>query len=493
MPKPRYPSLYQLNTRVRLTELSAEIGRPATLDDLPDAEIERLAEHGFDWLWLLGVWQTGETGRRVSRSNPEWQNEFRNTLPDLKDSDICGSCFAITRYSARADMGGNAALARLRSRVQQHGLKLLLDFVPNHTALNHTWVQEHPEYFIHGNDDDLAREPHNYVRLESENGPHVLAYGRDPYFAGWPDTLQLNYANPGVQAVMLEELKSIGTFCDGVRCDMAMLVEPEVFQRTWGILPEPFWPRAIQQVKEGSPGFMFMAEVYWDMEWTLQQRGFDYTYDKRLYDRLRDHHARPVHEHLWAGLDFQDKLVRFLENHDEPRAAATFPIELHQAAAVVTFLSPGLRFFHQGQLEGRLKRIPPHLCRGPAESTDEAVQAFYTRLLGCLKHAALRDGDWRLIDCASVADGSESSDGFIAWAWQGQDGTRLVVVVNYAPQQGQCCVRMPFEVLPAGKYRLIDMLTPATYEREGAELSERGLYLDSAPWAYHVLELQEAS
>ena len=116
-----------------------------------------------------------------------------------------------------------------------------------------------------------------------------------------------------------------------------------------------------------------MAEVYWDMEWTLQRQGFDYTYDKRLYDRLREHRARPVREHFAAGLDFQDKLARFLENHDEPRAAATFAPEVHVAAAVLTYFSPGLRFFHQGQFEGRRTRISPHLVRGPDEPVDDRL------------------------------------------------------------------------------------------------------------------------
>src|SRR5262249_37659643 len=175
------------------------------------------------------------------------------------------------------------------------------------------------------------------------------------------DTLQLNYGNPATQAAMIAELIKIAGQCDGVRCDMAMLVLPEVFERTWNIPCQPFWPQATERVRQQAPEFCFMAEVYWDLEWTLQQQGFDFTYDKRLYDRLRAGHARPVREHLYAGLDYQDKLARFLENHDEPRAAATFAPGVHEAAAVITFLSPGLRFFHQGQLEGRRKHISPHL------------------------------------------------------------------------------------------------------------------------------------
>ena len=162
---------------------------------------------------------------------------------------------------------------------------------------------------------------------------------------------------------------------------------------------QPFWPQATERVRERAPDFCFMAEVYWDLEWTLQQQGFDYTYDKRLYDRLREGHARPVREHFHAGLDYQNKMARFLENHDEPRAAATFPPGAHQAAAVITFLSPGLRFFHQGQFEGRRKRISPHLCRGPVEPVDRNLQQFYDRLLAVLRQPVVREGQWQLLEC----------------------------------------------------------------------------------------------
>ena len=153
---------------------------------------------------------------------------------------------------------------------------------------------------------------------------------------------------------MIGELLKIAGQCDGVRCDMAMLVLPEVFEKTWDVtVPRSFWPRATGKVRERFPGFCFMAEVYWDLEWTLQQQGFDYTYDKRLYDRLLKGDPRPVREHFLADMKYQEHLARFLENHDEPRAATVFSSEVHRAAAVVTYFSPGLRFFHQGQMEGK--------------------------------------------------------------------------------------------------------------------------------------------
>jgi hypothetical protein len=489
MAHPRYPSLFQINTRVWLTEWSRQLGRAATLDDIPDAELDRLAKMGFDWIWFLSVWQTGLAAQRVSRANAEWRKEFQETLPDLREEDIAGSGFAINGYTVHPGLGGDAALARLRQRLAKRGLKLLLDFVPNHMAPDHPWVEDHPEYFVAGTEDSLAREPQNYIRLKRKKGDLVLAYGRDPYFSGWPDTLQLDYSNPATQEAMAGELLRIAEQCDGVRCDMAMLILPDIFERTWGRRPQPFWPMATGRVRERFPGFCFMAEVYWDMEWTLQQQGFDYAYDKRLYDRLRERHARPVREHFHAGLDYQDKLARFLENHDEPRAAATFSREVHEAAAVITFLSPGLRFFHQGQFEGRKKRISPHLVRAPQEPVDEALRQFYEKLLAVLRRPMVRDGQWSLLECVPAWEGNWTCDCFLAFAWQGPEEGRLLVTINYAPNQSQCNVRLPFNSLGGTKWRLQDLMSNAIYDRDGDDLQSRGLYLDEPPWRASVFSL----
>src|SRR5262244_2512859 len=488
-PSPAYPALYQVNTRVWLTALGQTLGRSATLDDVPDAELDGVAGMGFDWVWLLSVWQTGPAAQRISRTNPEWRHEFQETLPDLRDDDIAGSGFAITGYTAHRALGGDDALARIRERLRRRGLRLMLDFVPNHTALDHPWVEDHPEYYVAGTELDLARAPRNFVRVQRTRGNLLLAHGRDPYFPGWPDTLQLDYGNPATQVAMLGELMKIAGQCDGVRCDMAMLVLPEVFERTWGIQAQPFWPQATQRVREQVPDFCFMAEVYWDLEWTLQQQGFDYTYDKRLYDRLRDGHTRPVREHLLAGLDYQNKLARFVENHDEPRAAATFSPGVHEAAAVITFLSPGLRFFHQGQFQGRQKRISPHLVRGPAEPIDQQLTQFYDRLLAVLRRPVMRDGQWQLLECVPAWEGNWTWDCFLAFAWHAPRGARLLVTVNYAPNQSQCYVRLPFTDLEASQWRLQDQMGHAIYDREGSDLQSRGLYLDVSPWEISVFSL----
>jgi glycosidase len=485
-----FPLLYQINTRVWMTELSRKIGHPATLDDIPDAELDQLAKTGFDWIWLLSVWQTGIAGPIVSRENPQWRKEFQNTLPDLKEEDIVGSGFAITAYQVHEQLGGDAALARLRKRLKERGLKLMLDFMPNHTAIDHEWVDQFPDYYIHGTETQLSKEPGNYIRLQRPAGELILAHGRDPYFPGWPDSLQLNYGNSELQEAMTRELIKVAGQCDGVRCDMAMLVLPEVFEKTWGIPCQPFWPQAIKRVREANLEFCLLAEVYWGLEWTLQQLGFDYTYDKTLYDRLKEGHARPVREHFGADREYQAKSARFLENHDELRAAAEFPDEKHEAAAVITFCSMGLRFFHQGQLEGKMIHISVHLGRGPVEPVNKKLKAFYDKLLVLLHQPVLRKGAWKLLEGNQAWEGNGTHDSYVCFAWESPNEKQLVVV-NYAADQSQCYLRLSFNDLEGKQWQLRDWFTGDMFEREGNDLQSKGLYLDEPAWKYYVFSLEQ--
>jgi hypothetical protein len=280
---------------------------------------------------------------------------------------------------------------------------------------------------------------------------------------------------------------------------MAMLLLPDVFLRTWGErsapadgsdpVDAPFWPDAIAAVRERRPDFLLMAEVYWDLEYELQREGFDYTYDKRLYDRLREAAAGPVRDHLRADAEFQRRSARFLENHDEPRSAAAFPFEVLEAAAVITYFVPGLRFFHEGQFEGRRKRVSIHLGRRPEEPVDEALGEFYRRLLAALDRPEVRDGEWSLLECRPAWDGNSTSENFVALAWEGDGGRRLLAAVNYGASQGQCYVGVPFGDLAGRAFRLRDLTGPAAYDRDGDDLTGRGLYLDMPAWSYHVFEL----
>ncbi len=270
---------------------------------------------------------------------------------------------------------------------------------------------------------------------------------------------------------------------------MAMLILPEIFEQTWGMTTESFWPEAIHQVRNQSQDFVFMAEVYWDMEWRLQQQGFDFTYDKKLYDRLVNKQVDPVFKHFWADIHYQSKLVRFIENHDEPRAASTFSFSVHQAAAILTYLCPGLRFFHEGQLQGFTQKISVHLERGEKQLIDPNLFSFYHHLLACLRLPVLRQGTWKLLDCKMVWEDNFTYKNFIAFTWQ-KDEECLLIAVNYSTYSGQCYLPLPFDDLKNRTCKLKDLMSSAYYERSGNELLSSGLYLDLPAWGYHVFDLR---
>jgi glycosidase len=486
------PSLLQINTKVLLSE----IGPSATLDSIPDTLLDEAAEQGFDWVWLLGVWTLGAAGREISRSRPAWRREYMEVLPDLSTDDICGSPFAVCDYSPAPDLGGIEALGRFRERLSQRGMRLLLDFVPNHIALDHPWVGSHPEFLMAGSERDIALAPNDWVRLADGK---IFAHGRDPYFPGWPDTLQLNYFNPQLREEMLRQLHRVAALCDGIRCDMAMLLEPEVFSRTWhGRNGEHsaevplFWPSSIRDVKAAYPHFVFMAEVYWDYEEKLQLHGFDYTYDKQLYDKILESSASAVNNLLRSPLTYQQKMVRFLENHDEPRIASRASRDQACAAALISYLTPGMRFFYRGQLSGSKVRVPVHLRRAPPEAPDLHVVAFYEKLLPIVNSPLGKSGAWQHLESATAWAGNTSNSNFVSFLLT-LDQHHLLVSVNLAPYRGQCRIKLPSPAPSRSAVCFQELLTGEHYERAGRELSADGLFIDLPGYGGHILSFTSDS
>lgn len=483
----KHPLLYQMNVRLVLRELSQQLNRPASLDDLPNDLLDKLADQGFEWIYLLGVWQTGQAALNVSRSQPGLQTEFSHTLDDFSERDVCGSCFAITDYSTHTDLGGNEALQRLRARLAARGLRLMLDFVPNHSAPDHPWIHSHPEYYISGTSENLLQEPHNYTQITTEHGPIIFAFGRDPYFSGWADTLQIDYSNVQAASAMQTELLRAAELCDGLRCDMAMLILPEIFQHTWGRTAVSFWPESINKVKLLHPHFVFMAEVYWDMESTLLKLGFDYTYDKRLYDRLRDLSAPSVREHLRAHPSYLSQMVHFLENHDEQRAATVFSPEIHPAAAITAFFTPGIRFFHQGQIEGRKIKVSIHLDRGPRETGDIALSIFYDELLRTLQMPIFASGEWQLIECY-IPD-SHLHPTLIAYTWTRPGIDRVLVIINYGAHPARGIAHLN-GMIPAQDIHPITSLQKVQNGQPALTRNEEDrVYIDLPSWGYCIYEI----
>jgi glycosidase len=480
------PTVYEINTWIWLNELSEATGRPVTLGSVPQAELRRLARLGFDGLWLMGVWQRSPRGQRIARDHPELQDEYERALPDYTPADVVGSPYAVYDYHVDPALGGDDELDALRKRLAQLDLRLILDFVPNHLAVDHPWVTEHPERLVQGREQDLDEAPDDFFRAHGR----ILAHGRDPYFAGWTDTVQLDYRRPETRQAMADVLLGLAARCDGVRCDMAMLVTREVFTRTWGGRFEPlgteFWPDAIQLAKEAYPGFLTIAEVYWDLEYELQRMGFDYTYDKRLYDRLRGQNPTLVREHIeLASVDYQRHLVRFVENHDEERAVTAFGAEKGRAVATLALTLLGLRLFHQGQLDGSRVRLPVQLGRRPPEPIDPATGAFYDSLLAALDHPALHVGQWQVLEPVEPWPGCTDQRNIVAHLWS-LGGEHRLIVANLSSDPASCRLWLPLPEMAGATYQFEDLLSPVRYRKDGEDLLDRGLCLDLPGYGCHL-------
>jgi hypothetical protein len=410
------PLVYEINTRQWLCRLSERSGREIALANIPEREFTEWTRLGFTHIWLMGVWKCGpiiETG----------YDHWRKLLPDFQPDDIVASPYAITEYTVDEPLGGRDALRKFREHLHEHGLKLILDFVPNHTSRAHHWASQHPDFYVHSG---------THRRETFRAGSQWIAHGKDPYFPAWIDTAQLDYRNPQTRDAMIEELVKVSAQCDGVRCDMSMLLLRDVFERTWKDFPcdhspppREFWPDAIKTVKERHPDFVLLAEAYWDLEERLLALGFDFAYDKRVYDYLVAHDPHGLRHHLASkSANFLNRATHFLENHDEERIASRLNLQEHRAAAVLTLALPGMRLLHAGQFTGARLRASVHLRRRAAEPNDADLTAFYEKLLSALWHSAVGKGEFDLIE-ASASD-------VFALRWRMGPDEFDLAVVNYS-------------------------------------------------------------
>jgi hypothetical protein len=485
---PNHPFIYEINTWAWLHDLSSRLQRQVTLDTVPTEEWDRLASFGFHGIWLMGVWARSPAGTQIALDDPDLRREFQQALPDFTPADVAGSPYCVRSYSVDRHLGGPDGLAQARKALATRGLRLVLDFVPNHVATDHPWASEHPEYFVQGSEEDLNLDPTAFIRVEG----NILARGRDPYFPPWQDVVQLNAFHPQLRSAAAETVSSIAAQCDGMRCDMGMLLINEIFRQTWGERAGPvpateYWTDVIGAVRARHPEVLFIAEAYWDREWDLQQLGFDYCYDKRLYDRLVHEDAESVRGHLHADLEYQNRLVRFLENHDEPRAASTLaPLARERAAALAISTLPGAKLLHEGQFEGWRTRLPVFLRRRPPESTDENLLQFYENLLNVVAQRNALEGDWTQCEASGWPD-NQTCRNLLGWCWYSPEERRLVVI-NYSDRPAQGRIHLPWHDLAGTQWRLDDRLNRTRFERNGREMQEQGLYVDLPAWGTHYLE-----
>jgi hypothetical protein len=487
-----HPHLYEINTWVWLEELSAQHGRCLGLEDVPGEEWDHLAGLGFDFVYLMGVWRRSLIGRRMFRTDPKNFSNFDAALPDWKMRDVVGSPFSIQDYSPDPRIATADGLSEAHNQLRRRGMGLILDFVPNHTGFDHSWMVQHPDRYIQGREEDFRSDPAAFYLWEGAGDENLfVARGRDPYFPPWSDVAQLNYFNPDCRQGMIEILKNIAHYCEGVRCDMAMLVTNEIFNRTWGHFlkswPVPkteFW----QEATAALPDFVWLAEVYWDLEWKMQELGFKFTYDKRLYDRLREGSTGQVRAHLGADPRYQSKLARFLENHDEPRSAVVFPRERIAFVATLLATLPGMRFYHHGQLNGWKTFVPMPLAKARSESNDRQIQELYEQLLRFSDAEVFHDGEWQLLEVQPAGD--DTFQGLIAYCWHHQADHRLIVV-NLGNRTAQGKV-LKAAAGVSRKCLFCDLLDGSEYLWERADIESNGLYVRLAPYQAHAFRIHES-
>lgn len=489
------PELYEINTAAWLFEISKKLSKPVLLGGVPPEEWDKIKDRGMDLVWLMGVWNRSQEGRKLSLNSKVARAFFETVLPDCSVEDIIGSCYSISSYGPDPLVGTWADLDRARDELHQRGMGLILDFVPNHTGMDHHWVSEHPDYYIQGSEEDYKKDKDAFFVVKKGGKLLCIAHGRDPNFAPWTDTAQLNYFNPEVRRAMVQRIETIAQHCDGIRCDMAMLELNDIFKRVWGwanrkpSYPMPsleFWEEAVQQV----PDLIYIAEAYWDTEWRLQQLGFDFVYDKRLYDRLRSGQPHDIYMHLTAGIDYQKKLVRFIENHDELRSLTAFGRDKVKAAAVLSSTLPGLKLYFYGQFEGKQVRLPVQIRQTKPETVDSDIQAFYNKLLPVSGEEIFHSGTWQLKEVLQDCD--DTFKDLIAYTWKLGDYFRLIIV-NLS--QHPSCGRVYFwdDISELQSYLFTEKISGQSFVQSGKLMAHPGLSIKLTGYQPQIWEITPAS
>jgi glycosidase len=496
IPKPfalrPHPQLYEINTWAWLGKLSARLGRSIQLADVPDSEWDSLARLGFDIVWPMGVWQRSPESRRIKLGNPANHAEFDRALPGWKPEDIVGSPYAVAQYVPDPRIGTWESLDAVRAKLRARGMALFLDFVGNHTALDHPWTREHPEFYVQGTQEDFQRDPASFYKIETPRGAFFLALGRDPYFPPWDDVAQLNHFSPQMRAAQMADLRTIASHCDGVRCDMAMLHLHEIFEKIWGHLlhgasapPQEFWAKAHAAV----PNLILLAEAYWGTESRLLDLGFSFVYDKGLYDAVRGIQMTDVHAHLAAPAAYQSRLARFLENHDEDRCAAVFGKDRRTSVGTLMGTLPGMRFYHQGEIEGASVWLPITLRIGADEPADPASMAFFTRLLRIARDEVFHRGEWNLLSV--TPEGDDTAGNLVAYEWRSEKAWK-VISINLAGSASQGRVHFGEGALAAKDYVFYDELNDVRYIRSADELRSPGLFVRRDGFDAHLFSVTPA-
>lgn len=471
---PKSMRLLEISTRPYLYSLSEKYGRSITkLRDIPQSEFDSMKAKGFEWVWFMGIWQLGDYGLQHDRTDPGLRQSYDSVLPGWTEDDVIGSPYSVFSYTCNSAVGSDSDIRWLRKQLNSRGIKLMLDFVPNHSSCDAPEVASKPEFYVRC-EQGTTPDPSVYL-------PNGIAFGCGMWCAPWTDVAQFNYMDSGLRQNRIGVLKNIAGLADGCRCDMAHLILNDNFWdywnrqlSSWGYAKASteFWADAIAAVKRDYPNFIFMAESYGDVLQKLHQCGFDYTYDKDLLDNLRDRNLYQFKETLWrTDFGYKTHLAHFTENHDEPRAVSLFNDNYNaaDAAAVALLTLPGCRFFFQEQENGFSRKLDVHLRRAVSETPNGKVQYFYQKLFEILAMDALVDGEFTQLSI-------DGSDTILTWKWvKGEQ--HILVTVNFGDNQSGGFIVCNDAPLSGSTIPVNELINEVVYNRDPNEMRTKGLFV----------------
>ncbi|OHT13427.1 Alpha amylase, catalytic domain containing protein [Tritrichomonas foetus] len=464
-------SLYEISTRPYLYLLGQKLGKTVTLRDIPESEFDDWKNKGFEWVWFMGVWQVGDIGLKHDRETDNLKNSYNENLPGWNNDDVIGSPYAIVQYTVNTAIGTLEDIAWIREELHKRGMKLMLDFVPNHSALDAPEVTSKVNFYI--------RAPNGQVS-SSKYWNNGIAFGCGKWCDPWTDVAQYNYFDEGLRQHQIDVLKFIASVADGARCDMAHLIISAQFEDYWrnelnaygySRPSREFWEEAISTVKSSYPEFRFLAESYSDNEANLINLGFDFAYDKVPYDKLTYKDAPGFIQEIWnRNRDYKSHCCFFTENHDEKRAVANFfyNYQAANAAAGALLTLPGMRFFNQEQWNGPSNKIDVHLRRANYEQPNQACVTFYDKLFQVLKLECMTQGEFTQLN----VDGSNS---IAAWKYSYGD-EHVLVAVNFADNQAGGWIKIS-DAPQGSNIPVLEMISGETYYRDGNELRNSGIFV----------------
>ncbi|MEJ2249481.1 MAG: alpha-amylase family glycosyl hydrolase [Candidatus Lokiarchaeota archaeon] len=485
----KFPNIYEINTLVWLNELSEKYQKKITLSNVPDEIFENKFKY-FDAIWLMGVWERSPSSREISLNHPGLIKEYKKVFKDFSKDDVVGSPYAVFYYHVSPELGGKEELEQFRKRLMDMDIKLILDYVPNHVAIDHLWTLEKSNIFIEGTKEDLENDPEGYFSRFDK----IYAHGKDPYFPPWTDTVQINAYSDQARRKTKNTLLSISDLCDGVRCDMAMLVMNKIFKKTWGDKAgkppkKDFWGEIIPEVRDKQPNFIFIGEVYWGLEWDLQQQGFDYCYDKTLYERIIGKTPTAVRNHLRAEWDYQKKLLRYIENHDEKRVINELGLNASKAAAVIALTIPGATLIYDGQMEGYNLKIPVQLQKRPILKINEDLLQYYYNLLQISRKIKHQNLNYNMCEVSNIDSYEYSSENLISSQWKNKY-LKYLIVTNFSPYKSKGNVLIKKNPFGETNWEFNDLLNQKTYTYNGKDLERYGLYVELDAWKSHIFEVK---